>query len=500
MCHPNLYSQLDRLSADQAVKSLCDIWRPEDIPQTFITGCSRPATELPPSDRQAPSIATLPPLLSRNSQLPSPITPSTQPSPAPYSFPVTCEPTSSQPQQLVPLKGFVHEVLRRSRTSGSVLQTALCYLEAIRSKVPELVEKEKNGTGVQGEIDLSYRVVQGDLEAEEWRELALDSVMASFIDMDAAVDSDARDLDAMPTMKVPEHREVMALQLSHSAQSLSASSSMAGLKSHIAQQTLAKKPKVPSGPLPPMSPLPSPLLCPRRTFLASLILASKFTQDRCYSNKAWAKLSGLPPREIGRCERALGDALDWRLWVGKAPTNNRPVSRSQSDGDLFAETSKAIPSLPSSGLRRSSTVPASAFQQDPFSQIPSVSEAPWELLAWPSSSTFGMPNFLTPPSSNGSSPSTPALSHSPSSTDSSSGDRTIQMSSFVDAMPSPAQLMPTKSFSNETGYSYMPHHHAVYDVDPTSGLSFPLYSTHGMEYHPHTAAPGIVSDQMYWTG
>ncbi|KAF9070129.1 hypothetical protein BDP27DRAFT_1177359, partial [Rhodocollybia butyracea] len=55
--------------------------------------------------------------------------------------------------------------------------------------------------------------------------------------------------------------------------------------------------------------------CPRRAFLASLILASKFTQDKCYSNRAWAKLSGLPPREIGRCERALGDALDWRLWV-----------------------------------------------------------------------------------------------------------------------------------------------------------------------------------------
>ncbi|KZP20480.1 hypothetical protein FIBSPDRAFT_670601, partial [Athelia psychrophila] len=55
--------------------------------------------------------------------------------------------------------------------------------------------------------------------------------------------------------------------------------------------------------------------CLCRTFQASLMLASKFTQDRCYSNKAWAKLSGLPPREIGRCKCALGDALDWRLWL-----------------------------------------------------------------------------------------------------------------------------------------------------------------------------------------
>ncbi|KAF9263343.1 hypothetical protein L218DRAFT_843699, partial [Marasmius fiardii PR-910] len=76
----------------------------------------------------------------------------------------------------------------------------------------------------------------------------------------------------------------------------------------------------------PLPPLPSPLLCPRRAFLAALILASKFTQDKCYSNRAWAKLSGLPPREIGRCERALGDALDWRLWVGKSPAPSSPAT------------------------------------------------------------------------------------------------------------------------------------------------------------------------------
>ncbi|KAF8497639.1 hypothetical protein JB92DRAFT_2589840, partial [Gautieria morchelliformis] len=55
--------------------------------------------------------------------------------------------------------------------------------------------------------------------------------------------------------------------------------------------------------------------CPRRMFIAALILATKFTQDRVYSNRAWAKISGLDAREVGRCERALGDALEWRLWV-----------------------------------------------------------------------------------------------------------------------------------------------------------------------------------------
>jgi hypothetical protein len=133
--------------------------------------------------------------------------------------------------------------------------------------------------------------------------------------------------------------------------------------------------------------LPSPLLCPRRTFLASLILASKFTQDKCYSNRAWAKLSGLPAREIGRCERALGEALEWRLWVGKTPaqpssnsgstanpSNSRPVVRSQSESNVFNTAATRSPFLvrqdprplatcvnPQRMLQRSSTMPAEVF-------------------------------------------------------------------------------------------------------------------------------------------
>jgi len=45
--------------------------------------------------------------------------------------------------------------------SGSVLQA---YLEAIHTKVPELIEKEEIGEGVQGEVGLSNKIVQGDLE------------------------------------------------------------------------------------------------------------------------------------------------------------------------------------------------------------------------------------------------------------------------------------------------------------------------------------------------
>lgn len=69
----------------------------------------------------------------------------------------------------------------------------------------------------------------------------------------------------------------------------------------------------------------SPLADPRRTFLASLVLAHKFHKDRAYANKAWARLSGLPPREVSRCEKALGDALQWRLWAGCQPPSAKEL-------------------------------------------------------------------------------------------------------------------------------------------------------------------------------
>lgn len=55
--------------------------------------------------------------------------------------------------------------------------------------------------------------------------------------------------------------------------------------------------------------------CPRRMFLASVITASKFVQDRCYSNRAWSKISGLSIKDLGKLERAFLKAIDYRLMV-----------------------------------------------------------------------------------------------------------------------------------------------------------------------------------------
>jgi hypothetical protein len=194
-----------------------------------------------------------------------------------------------------------------------------------------------------------------------------------------------------------------------------------------------KKLRTLSEDLPSLPPLPSPLLCPRRAFLASLILASKFMQDKCYSNRAWAKLAGLPAREIGRCERALGEALEWRLWVGKMPTFG-VLSRSQSAGELFSSRA-SNGSIAPSDVRRCSTQPAHGFSLSSMStNATSTStriQGPW--MPTPEATAFEY------------SP-TPTLSVSPATTDGSSDslneERTVQMT-FVDHVPDPDGLKET---------------------------------------------------------
>lgn len=55
--------------------------------------------------------------------------------------------------------------------------------------------------------------------------------------------------------------------------------------------------------------------CGRRMFLAALILASKYLQDRNYSSRAWSKISGLSTAEINQNESAFLHAISWRLHV-----------------------------------------------------------------------------------------------------------------------------------------------------------------------------------------
>jgi len=239
---------------------LSEIWCPEDIPIAFIG---------PTKGEPEPS-APLPSLLSS---------------------------TGAKTNSTLPLKNFVHEVLKRSRTSGSILQIALCYLEAVRSKIPDIAHDEKHGFRC-------YFMLESTILLASEAELEIDRILTNHESQQPFVLAD----DIVKTVQLdqsPDMTDLVPLRFSGLG-----GASIACVEPPLATVVSAS--------------LPSPLLCPRRTFLASLILASKFLQDKCYSNRAWAKLSGLPPREIGRCERALGQALDWRLWVGKNMTSSEP--------------------------------------------------------------------------------------------------------------------------------------------------------------------------------
>jgi hypothetical protein len=57
--------------------------------------------------------------------------------------------------------------------------------------------------------------------------------------------------------------------------------------------------------------------CGRRMFLASLVLASKFVQDKTYRNSAWAKIAGLPVAEVNAAERIFLELIGYKLYISQ---------------------------------------------------------------------------------------------------------------------------------------------------------------------------------------
>jgi hypothetical protein len=90
----------------------------------------------------------------------------------------------------------------REITSGTVLQTALCYLEAIQQKVPELARKEKEGEGVSSEMDVEERPIMSDdlpdTEADATgMRMSFDSVIRTEICATLPVDFDDNAMDGI---------------------------------------------------------------------------------------------------------------------------------------------------------------------------------------------------------------------------------------------------------------------------------------------------------------
>ncbi|KAH0537774.1 hypothetical protein GP486_008814, partial [Trichoglossum hirsutum] len=84
------------------------------------------------------------------------------------------------------------------------------------------------------------------------------------------------------------------------------------------------------------------LQCGRRMFLAALILASKYLQDRNYSARAWSKISGLNTQEINLNEMTFLSAVNWRLHISET------VFQRWTDIVLKYTPSAPPPSSPSS--------------------------------------------------------------------------------------------------------------------------------------------------------
>ncbi|KAH8828228.1 hypothetical protein DL96DRAFT_1158818 [Flagelloscypha sp. PMI_526] len=390
-----------------AVKTITDGWPLEVIPLAYRSPTLAPAQPtVAQRQPEAPSQKT-----SFSSTLPSPVTPSTSPtscmpgSPAMPNGINECMKQSHATQ----LRSFVTEVVRRSKTSGCVLQAAACYLEGLKASVPELARKE--ALGIRDDVESQDRIIIETCPPSN--------------DDDAQAQEDNEPTDA-ETVRLTDD---MSIDIS---------------------EPIPTPPAVSAE-----YQLPCPLLCPRRAFLASLILASKFLQDKSYSNRAWAKLSGLPAKEISRCERGLGRALDWRLWVGRTSENSpspaaaaapvpakRSLGRSSSEGAIFSPPSSSFLGEPaghlaaagssvklSRSLARCASAPVNAFMGDQM--VSDLSGTPSEIHFAPIVTDMDSSHHETAMDA-GTAPPTPGLTYSPSSSESSLGDRTIQMSTFTD--------------------------------------------------------------------
>ncbi|KAN0060089.1 PHO85 cyclin-5 [Thecaphora frezii] len=95
------------------------------------------------------------------------------------------------------------------------------------------------------------------------------------------------------------------------------------------------------------------LNCPRRMFLAAIMVSSKFVQDRTYSNRAWSKISGLPVKELGKIERAFLAAIDYHLVVGESEWETW-VSELMKPSASGAAANASFADFLASGTRRSS--------------------------------------------------------------------------------------------------------------------------------------------------
>lgn len=155
--------------------------------------------------------------------------------------------------------------------------------------------------------------------------------------------------------------------------------------------------------------------CGRRMFLASLVVASKFVQDKTYRNSAWAKIAGLPVAEINAAERIFLDLVDYRLFISQptfeqwhhllhlhveSKTQQHPMVLLPYNLNMSSSTTSPLSATPTFALTASSS-------SSPSSSSPTSSSTSSSLMSSPSLPTTP-PTLAYPPFSSGGSGTTSA--------------------------------------------------------------------------------------------
>ncbi|KAF9578457.1 hypothetical protein BGW38_005724 [Lunasporangiospora selenospora] len=240
-----------------------------------------------------------------------------------------------QRQKGLPLRTFIQETLKRSRSSYSTLQTALFYLYKIRNKVPCTYLKRR-----QDQLCNSQSSFAGAQPAAYAAGLVTPPASPHHFQSVPDFASNPSQ-DYFSSRYSTEHRPVAPSPLSSTCSMTSASpasisgysptstaspasstsspsqSSSTSPKSTTSPKSASSASNSSSGSTTSHAPNQSNriIYCGRRTFLAALMVASKYLQDRNYSNKAWAKISGLSIKEINANELIFLKLIDYSLFV-----------------------------------------------------------------------------------------------------------------------------------------------------------------------------------------
>ncbi|KAF9939048.1 hypothetical protein BGZ67_010016 [Mortierella alpina] len=231
----------------------------------------------------------------------------------------------TQKQKGLPLRTFIQETLKRSRSSYSTLQTALFYLYKIRNKVPGAYIKRRHSQLQHTHHMLSASQPAAGLMTPPASPLHLQNI-ADF--------SSVQGPDYFSLRSAQDSKHVLPSPLSSTCSMTSASPASSSGYSPCSSSSSSPTTSSPTSSSSPASASASAsssstpstsssssnqsnriIYCGRRTFLAALMVASKYLQDRNYSNKAWAKISGLSIKEINANELIFLKLIDYSLFV-----------------------------------------------------------------------------------------------------------------------------------------------------------------------------------------